>query len=70
MVSRDDSVAGLHASEGDVQEQERLPVEEALDPEQTAGADLPDTSSAEADPADVHEQLLEVPEEDDDYPEE
>lgn len=66
-MTGDATDAGLEASDGDVQEQRRDPIEDALDPEQTAEASAPEGSSTEADPADVQEQSLEIPE-DDEHP--
>lgn len=62
-------VPGGHpeAADADIQEQDRLPIDEGFDPEQPAGTVPPDVASAEADPADVQEQSVEVPDEDD-YP--
>ena len=64
-MSTPDSRASAEASDADLQEQQRSPLEDGFDPEQTARADPPDGSRADADPADLHEQSLEVPEDDD-----
>lgn len=66
-MTGDATDAGFDASEGDVQEQRRDPNEEGFDPEATAEATTPDGSSTEADPADMQEQFMEVPE-DDEHP--
>ncbi|MCS3844006.1 hypothetical protein [Microbacterium sp. AK031] len=65
MRTSDGSGATGDASEADVQEQQRPALEDGFDPEQTADTDPPDGSRADADPADLHEQSLEVPEDDD-----
>lgn len=53
---------GTEASEGDLQEQQRDPIEDRFDPEQPAEMSAPDGSSVEADPADVQEQSVQVQE--------
>ena len=68
-MSTPDARATADASDADLQEQQRSAIEDAIDPEQTAQSDPPDGSRADADPADVHEQSLEVPEEDERPPE-
>lgn len=64
-MSTPDSGSTPEAADADVQEQGRSTLEDAFDPEQTAQNDPPDGSRTDADPADVHEQLLEVPQDDD-----
>ena len=65
MRTHEGSGATDDASEADVQEQQRSPLEDGFDPERTAEIRPPDGSRADADPADLHEQSLEVPEDDD-----
>ena len=69
MMSTPDSAATADASDADVQEQQRSPLEDGFDPEQTTESRPPDGSRADADLADMHEQSIEVPEEDDRPPE-
>jgi len=68
-MSTPESRASADATDADLQEQQRSALEDGFDPEQTAQSDPPDGSRADADPADVHEQSLEVPEEDERPPE-
>lgn len=68
-MSTPESRASADATDADLQEQQRSALEDGFDPEQTAQSDPPDGSRADADPADVHEQYLEVPEEDERPPE-
>lgn len=51
--------------EADRSEQERLDLEESEDPEAPAAPATPDGSRIDADPADVFEQSVEVPADDD-----
>jgi hypothetical protein len=68
MTARDGADTTSEASDADVQEQQRSALEDGFDPEQTAESNAPDGSRIDADPADVQEQTLEVPEEDDHPP--
>ena len=64
--------AGFEASEHDIAEQERDLIEEPFDPEEAVQVSPPpDETSLRADPADVHDQSIEVPDDEDtDEPEE
>jgi hypothetical protein len=64
-MSTPDPVPTSDAADADLQEQQRSALESGFDPEQTAQSTPPDGSRADADPADVHEQSIEVPDEDD-----
>ncbi|GAB3633785.1 hypothetical protein GCM10027421_31380 [Microbacterium shaanxiense] len=68
-MSTPESRASADATDADLQEQQRSALEDGFDPEQTAQSDPPDGSRADADPADVHDQSLEVPEDDERPPE-
>lgn len=61
MSGRDDEQTA-EIPEADAQEQRREPVEEPHDPERTTTEPMPD--GVEADPADVFEQSMDVPFED------
>jgi hypothetical protein len=51
------------ADDADVQEQQRLIRDDGADPEQMTSDVPPDTTRMDADPADVQEQSIEVPDE-------
>ncbi|WP_228479713.1 hypothetical protein [Microbacterium abyssi] len=61
MESDAGTAADADADGADVQEQQRPAQDDAIDPEQVVSETRPDGSRIDADPADVQEQALEVP---------